>query len=169
MLTCMCYVDLNPIRAGLAETLEAAAFTSIRERLLDGAREKAEGAAFSPRGARAWIAELVPFEGEGGTERAGPGSQQPLPMRFDDYVGLLQETVRSIRDEKGTELAPQTVRFVEAAGLNAARFVETVREFGRRFFTMVGEVHRIDTESRRRGYRRRRGVGAARRLYREAG
>jgi hypothetical protein len=46
----MTYVDLNPIRAGLADTLEASAFTSIRER--------SSGAATT----------LVPFVGrEGGT------------------------------------------------------------------------------------------------------
>ena len=91
---------------------------------------------------------------EAGAERSGPGAPQPLPMRFDDYVGLLQETARAIHEEKGAELTPRTVKCLEAVGLNAARFVETLREFGHRFFTMLGEVHRIDTESRRRGYRR---------------
>ena len=168
VLTCMCYVDLNPLRAGVAETLEAADFTSIQERLLlAGEREQETRAAVFPRGALG--GELVPFADEAAAaERSGPGSHQPLPMRFADYVGLLQETVRAIRDEKGAELTPGTVRRVEAVGLNAVGFVETVREFGRRFFTMVGEVHRIDTESRRRGYRRRRGIEAARRLYRQA-
>ena len=164
----MSYVDLNPIRAGIADTLEASEFTSIRERLLHAARARENGAALSPLEARAPVAELVPFAGEEAAERSDYGSQQPLPMRFEDYVGLLQETASAIRDETGADLTPRTVRFLETVGLNAGGFVETVREFGRGFFTMVGEVHRIDTESRRRGYRRRRGVGAARKLYRHA-
>jgi hypothetical protein len=53
-------------------------------------------------------------------------------------------------------------------GLSANRFVESVREFGRTFFTMVGETHRIEAESKRRGYRRRPGIRAARKLYRGA-
>ncbi|MBP1689356.1 MAG: hypothetical protein H6Q33_5499, partial [Deltaproteobacteria bacterium] len=34
----MSYVDLNPIRVGIATSLEESAFTSIRERLLTAAR-----------------------------------------------------------------------------------------------------------------------------------
>ena len=33
LLSCMAYVDLNPVRAGIAETPESSAYTSIRERL----------------------------------------------------------------------------------------------------------------------------------------
>jgi len=47
-------------------------------------------------------------------------------------------------------------------GLAPAGFVDGVRTFARTFFTMVGHVHRIDVESRRRGYRRRPGIAGAR-------
>ncbi len=33
LLACMAYVDLNPIRAGLCETLEDSQYTSIQERI----------------------------------------------------------------------------------------------------------------------------------------
>jgi hypothetical protein len=46
--------------------------------------------------------------------------------------------------------------------------VSCLREYSRSFFTMVGHVHRIEVESRRRGYRRRPGVSGARRLYRRS-
>ncbi len=35
LLACMAYVDLNPIRAGLSETLEGSDYTSIQERILE--------------------------------------------------------------------------------------------------------------------------------------
>ena len=47
VLACMAYVDLNPVRAKLAETLEASEFTSIHDRLTArkarAALAKAEG------------------------------------------------------------------------------------------------------------------------------
>ena len=40
LLTCMSYVDLNPIRAGMAGSLEESDFTSIQQRLEEQAREQ---------------------------------------------------------------------------------------------------------------------------------
>lgn len=38
LVTCMAYVDLNPIRAGLAATIESSDFTSVQERLINHAK-----------------------------------------------------------------------------------------------------------------------------------
>ena len=45
VLTCMVYVDLNPVRGGMAKTLEQASFTSIRARLKAAAAVLDEAAA----------------------------------------------------------------------------------------------------------------------------
>ena len=150
LLTCMSYVDLNPIRAGIATTLEESAFTSIQERLLAAA-----GAAVAPRG-------LVPF-----ADQAVQGGE-PLPMSFTDYVEVLRWTAGSITEQR-SDMAPAEIRAsLERLQLESAGFVASLRQYARGFFTMVGHVHRIDMESRRRGYKRRPGIRAAQRLYRTA-
>ena len=40
LLTCMAYVDLNPVRAGIAQDLTDSNFTSIQQRLFDYAKYK---------------------------------------------------------------------------------------------------------------------------------
>jgi hypothetical protein len=40
VLTCMAYVDLNPIRANMADDLIKSDFTSIQQRLFDHAKRK---------------------------------------------------------------------------------------------------------------------------------
>ena len=155
LLTCMTYVDLNPVRAGIATTLEDAPYTSIRARLVAAAT--GDGAA-APAG-------LVPFA----NQRPVAGVE-PVPMAFEDYVAVLRWTVEALR-EPGAGAVPagaQVGAVLAQCELESTGFVETVRTFARRFFTMVGAVHRIDGESQRRGYRRRPGRPAARRLYRAA-
>ena len=39
LVTCMAYVDLNPIRLGISESLDSSDFTSIQERLVNHAKK----------------------------------------------------------------------------------------------------------------------------------
>jgi REP element-mobilizing transposase RayT len=170
LLTCMSYVDLNPIRAGIADSLEASEFTSIRERLLAAA--KAEQTPGAPATRPEWQAgELVPFAEEGSPPATSARwSQQPLPMRFEDYVLLLRETGGIVRPERVGDdaLTGAAGSILEELGLSPSGFAQSVRDFARSFFTMVGERHRIEAETKRRGYRRQLGLRAARKLYRAA-
>ena len=176
LLTCMSYVDLNPIRAGVATSLEEAEFTSIQERVEEVARQRGMYAP-APGGeerrdgdppAVPRRAELVRFwDGdEQGKFRRGRWSEQCLPARLEDYVVLLEETVQALGvGAGGGRIGGPAAETLERLGLNAGAFADTIRNYRKRFFTMVGEVHLIDTECDRRKYRRRPGRPAARRLY----
>jgi REP element-mobilizing transposase RayT len=149
LLTCMTYVDLNPIRARLARTLEEAAFTSIQERLLAAARTgPASG--------------LVPFADQG-----APGAA-PLPLAFTDYVEVLRWTAAALTGPCRAAAPAGIGAALARLDLDSAGFVASLRGYARGFFTMIGHMHRIDVESQRRGYRRRPGRSAAQRLYRAA-
>lgn len=165
LLTCMSYVDLNPIRAGIATTLEGSLYTSVRERLL--AKKKLEGRAqFKSKRARrtGWAQSrgwLAPFADEASAHREGA---VPLPFARDDYIALLRSAaavlagqVPGISEAAGNVLA----RF----GLRAAGFIQTLNNFPRTFFTMVGHVQKIRIIGSNRGLRRVKGTGGARRLY----
>jgi putative transposase len=150
LLTCMAYVDLNPVRAGAAKSLEGSDFTSIQSRLQAAARRKRTPA----RG-------LVAFRDQ------AQASDATLPMLFADYVQLVEWTGRSVRAGKGTirGAAPQ---ILARLGVDADTWVRTMRAGGLRNLAMVGREERVRIEVARRGQRYANGQRWARGLFRDA-
>jgi len=121
ILACMAYVDLNPVRAKIAESLEDSEFTSAYDRLAaESVRRKAEGLRIKAKGemtakqlaeveentrARARAAWLVDLDGaEGPIER--------LTERM--YLRLVDLTGRQIREGKRGHISPEVAPVVEA-------------------------------------------------------
>ena len=99
LLSCMAYVDLNPIRAGLAETPETSDYTSIQERVepvfdlksaVKGQSEQGDLLDFN-----APLKPLLAFE-EGISSRGSDG----IPFGFESYLELVEWTGRMIRSDK---------------------------------------------------------------------
>ena len=98
LLSCMAYVDLNPVRAGMAASPETSDYTGIKERIhpifrLDQAigdqQESGDLMDF-----RAPLKPLLRFEGE----VDGPKSR--IPFAYQDYLELVDWSGRIVRDEK---------------------------------------------------------------------
>ncbi|WP_169046544.1 transposase [Aeromonas salmonicida] len=119
LLACMAYVDLNPIRAGLADRSEQSDYTSIKQRL-----ENAPGTDVLPP-------LLLPF--------ASKFEPDGLPYAFSDYLMLVDWTGRAIRtDKRGyipAHLAPILVRL----GLDGSRWLKQVTLFRRQGIRVVGD------------------------------
>ena len=99
LLSCMAYVDLNPVRGGLADTPEGSEYTSIQERLqpgfnlqqaIDDQTECGDLLDFkSP------LKPLLPFE-----NRLTRELQSGILFRFEEYLALVDWTGRIIRSDK---------------------------------------------------------------------
>jgi REP element-mobilizing transposase RayT len=87
LLSCMAYVDLNPIRAGIATSLDESDFTSIQERI----RQIQDMGQTCPE------PQLMPF-GENAKEEHLPLAT--LPHALQDYLELVDWTGRAIRGDK---------------------------------------------------------------------
>lgn len=165
LLTCMTYVDLNPIRAGMAASLEESDFTSIQQRLLDLARERAAEQTAAADGARVRTTvrpELVEFAEAGATP-----SEEPLPVNFDSYVDLLEATGAAVRSGRPEAALPDSaVRTLERLGIRSERWLETIRDYRRRFFSMIGCVHRIEIHCARTDRDQAKGTRWAARVFR---
>jgi len=99
LLSCMAYVDLNPVRAGMAETPEQSEYTSIQERLQPGfdllqaievQTECGDLLDFTTP-----LKPLLPFE-----KRLIGAIQSGILFSFREYLALLDWTGRIIRASK---------------------------------------------------------------------
>jgi REP element-mobilizing transposase RayT len=99
LLSCMAYVDLNPVRAGMANTPETSSHTSIRERIkpefdlqhaIEGQTECGDLLDF-----RTPLKPLLPFENQLVNE-----PQTGILFNFEEYLALVDWTGRIIRSDK---------------------------------------------------------------------
>ena len=99
LLSCMTYVDLNPIRAGIADTPENSAHTSIRERLqpefnlqhaIDEQTECGDLLDFKTP-----LKPLLPFD-----QSLIKEHQNGILFNFKEYLTLIDWTGRIIRSDK---------------------------------------------------------------------
>ncbi|MFN8625979.1 MAG: transposase [Candidatus Binatia bacterium] len=164
LLTCMSYVDLNPMRAGLAANLTASAFTSIQQRLGGATQDRDAEPAGTDGTARGQRPALVQFA------RPGDGKAAPdLPITFAQYVELLTATGAAVGAAgAGGPLPDESCRLLERVGIHSAHWVETVTNYRRHFFALVGHVHRIAVHCARTDREKAKGSTWAKRVFRRA-
>jgi len=85
LLTAMAYVDLNPIRAGIARTPEQAEFTSIHQRI-KSMTQRESSTRLDPK--------LRAFADE------SDKTKSMIPYNLKDYLQLVDWTGRAIREDK---------------------------------------------------------------------
>ncbi len=169
LLTCMSYVDLNPVRAGLAESLEGSDFTSIQQRLRqaagrlpagpadpakDARRVRTAGGRASGKASSGVRVRLAGFcRGRSAPVRpSGPRADRALggeagdrlPVSFGDYLALVQWAGQRLEAGKRGALSPALPASSRAVlvglDLDPEHWLDAVQEFGRHFFTCAGSV-----------------------------
>ena len=144
LLTAMAYVDLNPIRAGVAATVPESDFTSIQQRLFEIARSARAHSAIND----SVIPPLVPFIGN---ERA---DRHPvLPFNIQDYLDLVDTSGRIARADKRGVIAGETPRPLQTFGISPDEWFGTVTQLQTRFELFIGSPHRLRHVAEQRGWR----------------
>ncbi len=178
LLSCMAYVDLNPVRAGMEESLDTSDFTSIQQRLAEFASKKRqlkkhpELAERTEKQARLKAdlkldkqpeAPLMVFDGSSHTD-----IHVALPFTEQDYLCLVDETGRVLRADKRGAI-PDTIKpIIECFGIDPKNWLEHVQNFSRRYGRCAGHVVRMRAYVERYGLRAAKGVGSSRMAYRAA-
>ena len=138
VLTCMSYVDLNPVRAGLADNLEASEFTSIKQRL--------EQAAKKTDSKDAVVVALAPLRAEP-RRRSGAA----LPMRYDDYLALLDWTGRAATAKSGGVIRGEPPEILRQLRIDASAWLGAMKVRGLESAATLGDRESMAAEAKRRG------------------
>ncbi|MCU7850133.1 MAG: transposase [Candidatus Thiodiazotropha sp. (ex Lucinoma kastoroae)] len=160
LLTCMSYVDLNPIRAGIATMPETSDYTSIQARIQHLHRlqstktgEEAFMTPPTPRG-------LLPFIGG---ER--DNQEKGLPFSTADYLQLTDWTGRAIRDDKSGAIPSHLAPILERLNINTDAWLDTIRDYGKRYYRVVGTKEAIRQYSQALGIKWLCGTHTSQQLY----
>lgn len=160
---CMVYVDLNPIRAGLAATPEESDFTSIQERIRAWHKETdrssqsgqipmPEDTAAVPPLFSCW---LCPIQSD--SQRRGI-----LQMTAAEYFDLADKSGRMLREGKRGAIDPELAPILRRIGANPQAWHDTVSRFGSKFRLAAGLLSNLRSFADQLGRRWFTGVSMAR-------
>jgi hypothetical protein len=131
LAACLAYVDLNPIRAKMADTPETSNHTSIQKRI---SAVQNPDTASSPK----QPASLLPFAGN-------PRKEMPkgLPFRLVDYLELVDWTGRIMREDKRGYIDSSTPPVLQRINIEPEHWIYLTNNFESRLKGLVGSVHNV--------------------------
>jgi REP element-mobilizing transposase RayT len=116
LLTCMAYVDLNPIRAAVAKTPETSAHTSIRARISGNDPHLAAFADSSQK------------------------KHTPIPMCQRDYLQLVDWTGRQIVKHKRGAIPDHLPSILQRLERQPQQWLREMQHYGRWYYRAVGSL-----------------------------
>ena len=115
LLTCMAYVDLNPIRAAIAQTPESSDYTSIQERITSKK------------------SDLL---------KIGFGEDE-IPYTLTDYCALVEVTGRAIISGKKGYIPDDLPDILHRLNLNEMTWLDELNQFKSKGKTAVGTLQQL--------------------------
>lgn len=134
VLSCMAYVDLNPIRAGVARDLEESVFTSIHDRIEEVRCARKPRRMRSRRRPR-----LMPFLESRKRDQGFAG----IPFNFRDYVDLVDWTGRIARQDKPGFISESATHALAVLGLSDEEWRLLALDIQKRSITMLNGLERV--------------------------
>ncbi|WP_019026560.1 hypothetical protein [Colwellia piezophila] len=143
LLSCMAYVDLNPVRAGIVPTPEQSDFTSIQLRIKAAIKGKQPTV-------------LLPFIGDEHQHKI-----RGIRFSIKDYLSLVDETARIIRDNKFGAINHQTANILTRLHISEESWFKLTTEFESIFTGAVGTAEHLCEFSEHIGLQRTHGIANA--------
>ncbi|MGX5202503.1 transposase [Aliikangiella sp. IMCC44632] len=121
-LACMAYVDLNPIRAGIAKSLPESDHTSIKHRVESMTTEQLNQA----------VAAI-----------AGQVKERKLNFKLKDYIALVEWTGKAIVYPDKAALPANIQSVLTQLNINQSHWLSQIQHYGRNYGRFVGGINAI--------------------------
>ncbi|ROR98669.1 hypothetical protein EDC56_3402 [Sinobacterium caligoides] len=147
LLTCMAYVDLNPVRAKMAATPEESSYTSIQRRIAAVHDQRQP-------------AELLAFVGD-------EHEHQPDGLHFHlrDYLLLIDQSGRVLREDKRGAIDGRAADILSRLNIPHDHWITMTRDFGKLFTGPVGTVQELDSYCGHLARKRRHSASLCQQLF----
>ena len=161
ILACSAYVDLNPIRAAMAHSIETSKFTSAKLRF-EAAKQQTPHPSTGPD---CFLAPIM-LDSTKGSEGPKPSRYKKrcsdkgvLPLSNLDYLQLLDLTARMQRSDKRGYTPRDLPPLLERLGIDTERWRLLTKDFGRMFSQVAGKAQSVhdarSLKTKRRFYLKR--------------
>jgi putative transposase len=143
-LTCMAYVDLNPIRAGDAKDLNTSSYTSIKKRLDNLSVQKLNTKV---------------------NAIAGSVKNRAMVLKLKSYIELVEWTAQAIVYPDKAALPPHLCNTLSHMNIQQAQWLSQVKSYGSRYYRFVGNIEKLKAKSQALGLQWLKGITQAQRLF----
>lgn len=141
LLACMAYVDLNPIRAGLASELEKSDHTSIKKRLEINAPSSIDS-----------LTKLRFINND------SQSNTKSLPFSLKDYLNLVDWTGRHIRKETNGIISDDRPFILDKFQFSESHWLYITKNFESKFRNLVGGFYKLQSAAKILGLKRAYGL-----------
>lgn len=147
IIACMAYVDLNPVRAKLANSLDTSDYTSIQRRINAAINGKQPD-------------ELLKFVGN-------EHQNMPDGLNFDfkDYIELVETTGKVIRDDKRGSISESSLPILNRLNIPQENWLKITTEFEQLFKGAAGALPVLTEYCEHLDRKRRQGAANCKRWF----
>ncbi len=148
VLSCMAYVDLNPVRAKITEKLEESNNTSIKKRV-----------------SQLPLNESNELLHSNITAMAGQLQARKLSMPLKDYIELVEWTGQSIIHPNKASIPSHIRPILDRLNLQQSHWLKQIENYGKNYCRVVGPIDKIREKAAQLKVRCLHGISAAKLLY----
>ncbi len=152
LINTMVYIDLNPIRAKIAETPESSEYTSIAERIAE--RNVASDVTCAFHG------KLMPF-----LDGKGIANEPHIPIHLADYIELVDWTGRQIRPDKRGAISENAPPILARLGIEQGNWLRNCQKLEEDFRQVIGPAAAIEKFCQAIGQKWLQGIHSCRRCF----